>query len=203
MVNMLQGVIERGTAVAARVLGRPLAGKTGTTNESKDAWFVGFSPDLVVGVFVGFDQPASLGPRETGASVALPIWIEFMRGALDGTPPTPFRTPPGILLVQVDAETGRRSRNQGRHLGSLPARHRARCGPARRARIVRAGRSRGGGSAAGGRAEPRRPLLTRAAVSPTPPADCEPSNGSSPMRAELAQHVEPIRHGLAVLRRHL
>jgi penicillin-binding protein 1A len=108
MVNMLQGVIERGTAVAARVLGRPLAGKTGTTNESKDAWFVGFSPDLVVGVFVGFDQPASLGPRETGASVALPIWIEFMRGALDGTPPTPFRTPPGILLVQVDAETGRR-----------------------------------------------------------------------------------------------
>ena len=108
MVSMLQGVIERGTAVAARSLGRPLAGKTGTTNEAKDAWFVGFSPDLVVGVFVGFDQPASLGPRETGASVALPIWIEFMRGALDGTPPTPFRTPPGILLVQVDAATGRR-----------------------------------------------------------------------------------------------
>ena len=108
MVAMLQGVIERGTAVAARALGRPLAGKTGTTNDAKDAWFVGFSPDLVVGVFVGFDQPASLGPRETGASVALPIWIEFMKAALDGTPPTPFRTPPGILLVQVDAETGRR-----------------------------------------------------------------------------------------------
>ncbi|BCX18126.1 MAG: penicillin-binding protein 1A [Geminicoccaceae bacterium] len=108
MVNMLQGVIERGTATAARVLGRPLAGKTGTTNDAKDAWFVGFSPDLVVGVFVGFDQPASLGPRETGASVALPIWIDFMKGALDGTPPVPFRTPPGIHLVQVDAATGRR-----------------------------------------------------------------------------------------------
>lgn len=108
MVNMLRGVIERGTATAARVLGRPLAGKTGTTNDAKDAWFVGFSPDLVVGVFVGFDQPASLGPRETGASVALPIWIDFMKGALEGTPPVPFRTPPGIHLVQVDAATGRR-----------------------------------------------------------------------------------------------
>ncbi len=108
MVNMLQGVIERGTATAARELGRPLAGKTGTTNDAKDAWFVGFSPDLVVGVFVGFDQPASLGPRETGASVALPIWIAFMREALADTPPTPFRTPPGIHIVQVDALTGRR-----------------------------------------------------------------------------------------------
>lgn len=108
MVGMLQGVIERGTAVAARELGRPLAGKTGTTNDAKDAWFVGFSPDLVVGVFVGFDQPQSLGERETGASVALPIWIAFMKGALADTPPTPFRTPPGIHLVQVDAATGRR-----------------------------------------------------------------------------------------------
>lgn len=108
MVNMLQGVIERGTAVAARELGRPLAGKTGTTNDAKDAWFVGFSPDLVAAVFVGFDQPASLGAKETGASVALPIWISFMKGALDGTPPVPFRTPPGILLVQIDAATGRR-----------------------------------------------------------------------------------------------
>lgn len=108
MVGMLQGVIERGTAVAARELGRPLAGKTGTTNDSKDAWFVGFSPDLVAAVFVGFDQPASLGRRETGASVALPIWISFMKGALDGTPPVPFRTPPGIHLVQIDAATGQR-----------------------------------------------------------------------------------------------
>ncbi|MDW8125760.1 MAG: penicillin-binding protein 1A [Geminicoccaceae bacterium] len=108
MVSMLQGVIERGTATAARGLGRPLAGKTGTTNDSKDVWFVGFSPDLVVGVFVGFDQPKSLGPRETGASVALPIWIAFMREALEGVPPTPFRTPPGIHLVQVDATTGQR-----------------------------------------------------------------------------------------------
>lgn len=108
MVLMLQGVTERGTAAAARSLGRPLAGKTGTTNDSKDAWFVGFSPDLVVGVFVGFDQPKSLGPRETGASVALPIWMAFMKEALEGVPPTPFRTPPGVHLVLVDAATGQR-----------------------------------------------------------------------------------------------
>ncbi|MCX8101262.1 MAG: penicillin-binding protein 1A [Geminicoccaceae bacterium] len=108
MVAMLQGVVERGTATAARALGRPLAGKTGTTNEAKDAWFVGFSPDLVAGVFVGFDQPQSLGDRETGGSLAVPIWTAFMKEALEGTPPTPFRTPPGIHLVQVDAVTGQR-----------------------------------------------------------------------------------------------
>ncbi len=106
IVHMLEGVIERGTGRDASELGRPLAGKTGTTNDSRDAWFVGFSPDLVVGVFVGFDQPASLGPRETGASVALPVWKEFMAGALEGQPPTPFRVPPGIMLVRVDADTG-------------------------------------------------------------------------------------------------
>ncbi len=106
IVHMLEGVIERGTGRRARDLGRPLAGKTGTTNDSKDAWFIGFSPDLVAGVWVGFDQPRSLGPRETGSSVALPIWKAFMKEALAGEPPTPFRTPPGVLLVRIDAETG-------------------------------------------------------------------------------------------------
>jgi penicillin-binding protein 1A len=106
IVHMLEGVIERGTGQAASELGRPLAGKTGTTNDSKDAWFVGFSPDLVAGVWVGFDQPRSLGRRETGASVALPVWKQFMAGALEGEPPTPFRVPPGIMLVRVDADTG-------------------------------------------------------------------------------------------------
>jgi penicillin-binding protein 1A len=107
IVNMLTGVIERGTAAQAARLGRPLAGKTGTTNDAKDAWFIGFSPDLVVGVWVGYDQPRSLGDRETGGSVALPIWIEVMEQALAGQARVPFRTPPGVTIVRVDAKTGR------------------------------------------------------------------------------------------------
>ncbi len=106
IVHMLEGVIERGTGRRARDLGRPLAGKTGTTNDSRDAWFMGFSPDLVVGVWVGFDVPKSLGRRETGASVALPIWKEFVGEALEGLPPTPFRMPPGVVNVRIDADTG-------------------------------------------------------------------------------------------------
>jgi penicillin-binding protein 1A len=107
MVSMLEGVVERGTAKAAQELGKPLAGKTGTTNDSKDAWFVGFSPDLVVGVFIGYDQPTGMGRKETGATVALPVWIEVMQAALADQPPIPFRTPPGLTLVRVDAATGR------------------------------------------------------------------------------------------------
>ena len=107
IVSMLEGVVDRGTAKAAAGIGKPLAGKTGTTNESRDAWFMGFSPDLVVGVFVGYDQPRGLGARETGATVALPIWIEVMRAALRDRPGVPFRTPPGVSLVRVDAATGR------------------------------------------------------------------------------------------------
>ena len=106
IVHMLEGVIQRGTGRRARDLGRPLAGKTGTTNDSRDAWFIGFSPDLVAGVWVGFDRPRSLGRRETGASVALPVWKAFMKEALEGQPPIPFRTPPGVNLVRVDARTG-------------------------------------------------------------------------------------------------
>lgn len=107
IVSILEGVIERGTARKLSELGRPLAGKTGTTNESKDTWFIGFSPNLVVGVFAGFDDPKSLGKRETGSSVAAPIWGEFMKEALADTPPTPFRVPPGIKNVRVNAKTGR------------------------------------------------------------------------------------------------
>ncbi len=106
IVHIMEGVIQRGTGRRARDLGRPLAGKTGTTNDSRDAWFMGFSPDLVVGVWVGFDIPRSLGRRETGASVALPIWKAFMKEALADKPPTPFRIPPGIDLVRIDADTG-------------------------------------------------------------------------------------------------
>jgi penicillin-binding protein 1A len=107
MVHMLEGVVERGTGKAISVLGRPLAGKTGTSNDSKDTWFVGFSPDLAVGVFVGFDEPTSLGGHETGASTAAPIFRDFMREALKDKPAVPFRVPPGIHLVRVNAGNGR------------------------------------------------------------------------------------------------
>ncbi|MGH6989913.1 MAG: penicillin-binding protein 1A, partial [Stellaceae bacterium] len=106
IVSILEGVVKYGTGRIVSSLGRPMAGKTGTTNDSKDAWFVGFSPNLVAGVYVGFDTPRTLGRHETGASVAAPIFKEFMATALKNKPPVPFRTPPGILLVRVDHYTG-------------------------------------------------------------------------------------------------
>jgi len=106
MVTMLEGVVARGTGTLAQGVGKPVAGKTGTTNDARDAWFVGFAPDLAVGVYVGFDRPRTLGRRATGGSVALPIWTEFMTAALADAPATPFRTPPGVRLVRIDAETG-------------------------------------------------------------------------------------------------
>jgi penicillin-binding protein 1A len=109
MVHILEGVVQRGTAASLLSLNRPLAGKTGTTNDGRDAWFVGFSPDLVAGVYVGFDEPESLGGRETGGSVAVPIFKEFMANALRNTPTVPFRTPPGIRLVRVNPQTGAES----------------------------------------------------------------------------------------------
>ena len=109
MVSILEGVATRGTAAKLKALGRPLGGKTGTTNESKDTWFMGFSPDLVVGVFMGFDDPRSLGKRETGSSVALPVFKMFMEEALKDVPPMPFRTPPGIKNIRINAHTGARA----------------------------------------------------------------------------------------------
>jgi len=107
VVSMLEGVVQRGTGVKIREVGKPLAGKTGTTNDSLDVWFVGFSPDLAVGVFVGYDQPRSLGARESGSSIAVPIFRDFMMGALKDEPATPFRMPPGLRQVRIDPETGR------------------------------------------------------------------------------------------------
>jgi penicillin-binding protein 1A len=106
MVSMLEGVVQRGTGVTIRQVGKPLAGKTGTTDDERDTWFIGFSPDLAVGVFVGFDQPKSLGDREQGATVAAPVFREFMRAALKDKPAAPFRVPSDIRLVRVNAETG-------------------------------------------------------------------------------------------------
>jgi len=106
IVSMLQGVVQSGTGYRVSSIGKPLAGKTGTTNNSQDAWFLGFSPDLAAGVYVGFDTPRTLGKHETGSSAAVPIFKEFMENALADKPATPFRVPPGIRMVRMNTETG-------------------------------------------------------------------------------------------------
>jgi penicillin-binding protein 1A len=109
MTSMMEGVVLRGTATSLRALGKPIAGKTGTTNEAKDAWFVGFSPDLAVGVYVGYDTPRSLGSNATGGALAVPIFQDFMRVALADRPAVPFRVPTGIKLIRIDPRTGLRA----------------------------------------------------------------------------------------------
>ena len=110
MRSMLREVVQRGTAVRAKVLGRPdLAGKTGTTNDQKDAWFSGFTDAVVTTAWVGFDDQKPLGSRETGARAALPMWIDFMRVALKDTPVTTDRQPGGVVSVRIDADTGERA----------------------------------------------------------------------------------------------
>jgi penicillin-binding protein 1A len=106
IVSMMEGVVERGTGTAVKAVGRPIAGKTGTTNDFRDAWFDGFTPDLAAGVYVGYDQPDSLGKDETGGHVAAPIFRDFMIAALQNVPPTDFRIPPGMLVYRVDPATG-------------------------------------------------------------------------------------------------
>ncbi len=106
VTNMMEDVIQRGTGWRAKVLGRPLAGKTGTTNDFTDAWFVGFSPNLVAGVWVGFDDLRSLGDREAGGSAALPIWINFMRVGLQSGPVMTFPIPESVVFARIDPNTG-------------------------------------------------------------------------------------------------
>ena len=109
MNGLLEGVITDGTGAAAASLGRPLAGKTGTTDDCTDAWFIGYTPDLVVGVWVGFDTKKSLGSRETGAQAALPIWMSFMADAFHDAPPVPFPEVDGVAHATVDRATGLRA----------------------------------------------------------------------------------------------
>lgn len=113
ITSIMEGVVIRGTATTVRAVGKHLAGKTGTTNDAKDVWFVGFSPDLAVGVFMGYDRPRSLGNTATAGMYAAPIFRDFMMAALKDKPDTPFRVPPGIKLISVDPKTGLRSSGQG------------------------------------------------------------------------------------------
>ena len=107
LTTILQGVIdEAGTGAAARSLGRPVAGKTGTTSGFYDAWFVGYTPDIVSGVWVGFDQEKTLGRGEFGATAALPIWLTYMKYAHEGVPPRGFPVPDGIVFANIDNQTG-------------------------------------------------------------------------------------------------
>ena len=106
ITSIMEGVVQRGTGIVLADLGRPVAGKTGTSNDEKDAWFIGFTPDLVCGVFMGFDKPKPLGSGETGGRVSAPIAREFFAEALKGTPAVPFRVPTGIRLVAVNHKTG-------------------------------------------------------------------------------------------------
>ena len=108
MVSMLEGVVKRGTGRRISKLNLTLAGKTGTTNDNTNGWFIGFTPDLAVGVFVGYDTPRQLGKRETGSTVAVPIFGDFIAAAQAGRPVIPFRRPGGVTIIPVNAETGER-----------------------------------------------------------------------------------------------
>ncbi len=106
ITSMMEGVVSRGTAAGKIKLDRPVAGKTGTTNDEKDAWFVGYTPDLVAGLYIGFDNPTPLGRGSTGGSMSAPIFNEFMQAAVAGTPPGKFRLPEGMQLIPVNRKTG-------------------------------------------------------------------------------------------------
>jgi penicillin-binding protein 1A len=113
ITNVLEDVVQHGTGQLAKSLERPLAGKTGTTNDYSDAWFIGYTPNLVVGVWVGFDDVKTLGEMEAGSRAALPIWVDFMRTVLGQVPEAPFEIPENIVFVKVDPETGLLAADQG------------------------------------------------------------------------------------------
>ncbi len=109
ITSMMEGVVQRGTATVVKEVAKPIAGKTGTTNDEKDAWFIGFSPDLAVGVYLGHDKPRHLGRGATGGVLAAPIVRDFMKVALAEKPAVPFRVPAGIKLIRIDPKTGMRA----------------------------------------------------------------------------------------------
>jgi penicillin-binding protein 1A len=111
MTSMMEYVVQAGTAIVVKEVGKPIAGKTGTTNEAKDAWFIGFSPDIVVGIYLGYDKPRPLGKGNaaTGGHLAAPIARDFLKLALADKPAIPFKVPAGIKLIRVDAKTGMRA----------------------------------------------------------------------------------------------
>ncbi len=108
ITSMLQSVIDHGTGRRAKALGRPAAGKTGTTNDMDDAWFLGYTPQLLAGLWMGFDEKCTLGKGETGGRVAAPIWERFMERVLEGAPILDFPVPAGISFAWINPHTGQR-----------------------------------------------------------------------------------------------
>ena len=202
VVSMMQGVVQRGTGTAVKAVGKPIAGKTGTTNDYHDAWFVGFTPDLAAGVYVGYDDPDTLGKDQTGGHIAAPVFRDFMIAALKDAPATEFRIPPGMRMLP--GQSGDRAAGGcGRtgDLRGLQARHRARPQPHSGHR-GRAGRRRhpGGLDRRGrGAGDAAARALRRAA----PAGFIRGSGGSERMRAEIQAVADDIRKSLALLRRHL
>ena len=109
ITSMLEGVVQRGTATVVREVGKPVAGKTGTTNDEKDAWFIGYTAEITVGAYIGYDKPRHLGRGATGGHLAAPIVKDFLKAALADKPPVPFRIPSGLKLVRIDPRTGMRA----------------------------------------------------------------------------------------------
>jgi penicillin-binding protein 1A len=109
ITSMMEGVVQRGTAVTVSQLGYPIAGKTGTTNDEKDAWFIGFTPNIVVGLYMGYDQPRGLGHGATGGGLAAPIFKNFMKTYLVGQPKIDFKVPEGMKLIAINRKTGMRA----------------------------------------------------------------------------------------------
>jgi penicillin-binding protein 1A len=109
ITSLMEGVVQRGTGTALREVGKPIAGKTGTTNDEKDVWFVGYSPDIVCGVYMGYDKPRHIGRLATGGHLAAPVVKDFLKVALEDKPPIPFAVPPGIKLIRVNSHTGMRA----------------------------------------------------------------------------------------------
>ncbi len=109
ITSMMEGVVQRGTGKKMLAVGKPVAGKTGTSNDERDAWFIGYTPDLVVGAYIGYDNPTPMGKGRTGGELAAPIVADFMRMALKDEPATPFRVPRAIELMPIDAKSGTRA----------------------------------------------------------------------------------------------
>ena len=155
VTSMLEGVIQRGTGQSIKAVGKHLAGKTGTTNDAKDLWFVGFSPDLAVGVYIGYDRPRSMGDSAQAATYAAPIFRDFMTLALKDKPDVPFRVPPGIKLIAVNPSTGLRASGPGAFYegfkpGTAPPDSYSIIGDARAPRSVAPDTDRAVGSGTGG-----------------------------------------------------
>ncbi|GGD88548.1 penicillin-binding protein [Aureimonas endophytica] len=141
ITSMMEGVVQRGTATVVKQLGVPIAGKTGTTNDEKDAWFVGYTPDLVTGLYLGYDSPTPLGKGQTGGGLAAPIFVDFMKVALAGKPAVDFKVPDGMTLVSINRKNGMAAEGEG----TIVEAFKPGTGPADSYQVI--GGDQGGGSA--------------------------------------------------------